>query len=164
MGDRTKPRTIGEVLEAMGLGRNGNAALGAEAVFAELRRLGVSEAQLDFQARDDECGVREIRFLRPGKNPEVVRPYPEYDERAGRWVRRDGYPEAMIKGLAEPIHAQYGGFEGELFVDGTISWRVPEGRVLETDYARRRTLELGEGEGAHTSPAAGVGESRPERS
>jgi hypothetical protein len=141
MSDRTKPRTIGEVLEAMGLGRNGS-AMGAEAVFAELRRLGVTEAELDFQARDDECGVREIRFLRPGEKPELIRPYPEYDERAGRWVRRDGYPEAMIKGLTEPIHAQYGGFDGELFVDGMISWRVAEGRVLETDYVRRLPLEF----------------------
>jgi hypothetical protein len=131
MGDRTKPRTIGEVIEALGLGHNGNGALRRETVFVELRRLGVCEAQVDFSGGNGAGGVSEIRLVRPGGRIEKVSPYREYDERERRWVRRDGYPQALIEGLCKPIFRQYRDFAGDFYVQGTISWKVAEGMIEE---------------------------------
>lgn len=132
MSAHSKPKTIGEVLEGLGLGRRADGAMGRERVFEALRRLGVERAEIEFSGGNDEGGVSEVRFCRSGEEAEEVAPHGDYDHEKGRWVRRDGYPQALIDGLAEPVYRQYGTFAGDYYVEGTITWEVGEETVTQT--------------------------------
>jgi hypothetical protein len=83
-------------------------------VFAEIRRLGAVSARVPFHGGNDEGLVESVEL------------YDEADEIVDGPTR---YGSEFEEALAQPVYDEFGGFDGELSVDGEIVWDTRDGSV-----------------------------------
>ena len=117
----------------------------SDAAFAELHRRGITSATVEFSGGNDEGGADRIIGQKADGTTVPLRAYDSvdiYEDRhtgkylvAGRGAREATSEEITAHALAEaleaPVYANWGGFGGQFYVSGTVTWDVASGKVTE---------------------------------
>ena len=105
-------------------------------VFAALKSKGVAKALVHYSGGNDEGGVNQIELF--DANGENIGQMQEYYGCPSIWdevtkTYKPGPPptddERLAEALGAPVYEKYGGFAGEYYVDGIVTWDVVNNKV-----------------------------------
>jgi hypothetical protein len=121
------------------MSRFGKEGMSRDSVFAALKKKGVAKAEVYYSGGNDEGGVNDIALLdAAGKNVGNLQEYygaPQtWDEATQRWVSAPDTPtddNRLAEALGAPVYDNYGGFAGEFYVSGTVTWDVEKRTVKD---------------------------------
>ena len=104
------------------------------AVFAELRKRGITKVVVGFSGGGDEGGVDDISlFNAEGKVGTLQESYAgeTYDPATKKWIpaRTLTEDEKLATALGKPVYDKYCTFAGEFHVHGEVVWDVAKGTV-----------------------------------
>ena len=97
-------------------------------LFQFIRNKGGDEARVHYSGGGDEGGVNSIEIVAAGGKVVCTlnEPYSSsrYDPATQSWVtEKSADPDApFLTDLCAPVYDKYGGFAGETYVDGVITW------------------------------------------
>jgi hypothetical protein len=107
-----------------------------DAVFAILKDKGVAKVEVQYSGGGDEGGVNEIYLYdNAGKQVASMEEYygasSVWDEATKTYKPADppNDEQKLSMALCSPVYDKYGGFAGEFYVSGTVTWDVTTGKI-----------------------------------
>ena len=107
-----------------------------DGVFAALKSKGVSKVLVHYSGGNDEGGVNQIELF--DANGENIGEMQEYyggssiwDEATNTWkpAEAPNDEQRLSEALCAPVYNKYGGFAGEYYVDGIVTWDVVNKKI-----------------------------------